>query len=183
VPGVNRIILDLCAGTGAWSEPYVQAGYDVRRVTLPDGDVRTYVPPTHVYGILAAPPCTEFSLANQSRPRDLAGALEIVQCCLRIIQACYVRQKLHFWAMENPRALLRQILGLPAMSIEYWRFGDDLQKPTDLWGYFRRPKFTVFRKPTCLRTVTSISNWDGKAAERRAITPPGFAHAFFRANP
>src|SRR5512141_57875 len=30
------IILDLCAGTGAWSDPYRLAGYDVRRVTLPE---------------------------------------------------------------------------------------------------------------------------------------------------
>ena len=29
----TRIILDLCAGTGAWSEPYLLAGYDVRRIT------------------------------------------------------------------------------------------------------------------------------------------------------
>ena len=25
------MILDLCAGTGAWSEPYVKAGYNVQR--------------------------------------------------------------------------------------------------------------------------------------------------------
>lgn len=26
----NKIILDLCGGTGAWSKPYSDAGYDVR---------------------------------------------------------------------------------------------------------------------------------------------------------
>jgi len=26
----DRIILDLCGGTGAWSLPYKEAGYDVR---------------------------------------------------------------------------------------------------------------------------------------------------------
>ena len=39
----NKIILDLCGGTGAWSKPYVNAGYDVRNITLPDYDVRTYI--------------------------------------------------------------------------------------------------------------------------------------------
>lgn len=56
----NKIILDLCGGTGSWSRPYKAAGYDVRVITLPEYDVRTYVPPDNVYGILAAPPCTEF---------------------------------------------------------------------------------------------------------------------------
>jgi len=31
----KKIILDLCGGTGAWSEPYADAGYDVRVITLP----------------------------------------------------------------------------------------------------------------------------------------------------
>lgn len=31
----KSVILDLCAGTGAWSEPYREAGYDVRRIDLP----------------------------------------------------------------------------------------------------------------------------------------------------
>ena len=59
----DKIILDLCGGTGAWSRPYKDAGYDVRLITLPDNDVLTYQPPSGVYGILAAPPCTEFSVA------------------------------------------------------------------------------------------------------------------------
>ena len=36
---MRKIILDLCGGTGSWSAPYKQAGYDVRLVTLPDNDV------------------------------------------------------------------------------------------------------------------------------------------------
>ena len=60
----KKIILDLCGGTGAWSRPYKVAGYDVRLVTLPDNDVRLYIPPENVYGVLAAPPCTEFARAT-----------------------------------------------------------------------------------------------------------------------
>lgn len=81
----GKIILDLCGGTGSWSKPYRDAGYDVRLVTLPDNDVRTYEPPAGVYGILAAPPCTEFSVAKGAQPRDFAGAMEIVQVCFKII--------------------------------------------------------------------------------------------------
>ena len=41
---MSKIILDLCGGTGSWSRPYMEAGYDVRIITLPDYDVRTYIP-------------------------------------------------------------------------------------------------------------------------------------------
>jgi len=34
-----KIILDLCGGTGSWSKPYKEAGYDVRLVTLPKYDM------------------------------------------------------------------------------------------------------------------------------------------------
>lgn len=47
-----RIILDLCGGTGSWSKPYQEAGYDVRIITLPDYDVRTYIHLTMFTGSL-----------------------------------------------------------------------------------------------------------------------------------
>lgn len=44
-PNKDKIILDLCGGTGLWSKPYKEAGYDVRLITLPENDVRDYIPP------------------------------------------------------------------------------------------------------------------------------------------
>ena len=41
----ERIILDLCGGTGAWSRPWKLNGYDVRVITLPEhmvGHLRCY---------------------------------------------------------------------------------------------------------------------------------------------
>ena len=35
----SKVILDLCGGTGAWSKPYKDAGYDVKLITLPQFDV------------------------------------------------------------------------------------------------------------------------------------------------
>jgi len=112
---IKRIILDLCGGTGAWSKPYKDAGYDVRIITLPEYDVRTYKPPENVYGILAAPPCTIFSYARQryGLPKDdeILSALSIVDACLRII----VISNPKFWALENPRNKLRKWLGEPRL--------------------------------------------------------------------
>lgn len=47
----KKIILDLCGGTGSWSKPYKEAGYDVRLITLPEHDVLTYEPPIGGGGI------------------------------------------------------------------------------------------------------------------------------------
>ena len=57
----KKIILDLCGGTGSWSLPYKENGYDVRVITLPENDVREYHPPKNVYGILAASSCICFT--------------------------------------------------------------------------------------------------------------------------
>lgn len=143
----EKIILDLCGGTGAWSRPYKDAGYDVRVITLPGYDVCTYVPPENVYGILAAPPCTEFSIAKGNRYRDFASGLEIVNACLQIIWKCRLSGSLKFWALENPVGYLRQFLGVPAYQFEHWEFGDPQLKRTDLWGYFNLPRKTVKVKP------------------------------------
>ncbi len=195
----DKIILDLCGGTGSWSRPYKEAGYDVRLITLPEYDVRTYQPPENVYGILAAPPCTEFSIAKGSRPRDFAGGMEIVEACLRIIWRCRMTGSLKFWAMENPVGFLRQFLGVPAYQFEQWQFGDPGVKPTDIWGYFRAPRKTAREMPdgitkryssgkvnTLACAALKPPEWVDASkltrADLRAITPPGFAQAFFRAN-
>ncbi|MBU7006335.1 hypothetical protein [Phosphitispora fastidiosa] len=218
----KKIVLDLCGGTGSWSRPYAEAGYDVRVVTLPEWDVTEVefdaygmkfirqdvhyrdtlcVLYDDVYGILAAPPCTEFSLAKGNKPRDLKSAMKLVEACLKIIWHCrfYNHSKLKFWAMENPVGLLRQFLGKPAFTFEQWQFGDEGIKPTDLWGYFNPPKPIIKEKPENLsvryprgsrngrRMVSPICPPEYKhlkltRAEIRAITPPGFAKAFFKAN-
>ena len=70
---MNKIILDLCGGTGSWSRPWALNGYDVRIITLPEHDVRDYHPPENVWGIFTASPCTEFSVLNyiaENRERD-----------------------------------------------------------------------------------------------------------------
>lgn len=201
---MNKIILDLCGGTGAWSRPYAEAGYDVRNITLPDYDVRTYKPPRNVHGILAAPPCPEFSFARTKakKPRDLREGMEIVIACLRIIWECQYnlpndttkKPNLAFWALENPRGMLTWFLGKPRMIFNPYEFGDNYKKRTCLWGYFTKPrrhpylKFgeNLLRGPKFDRLKTSEIHGEyyGKLnrTTRRAITPSGFAKAFFEAN-
>ena len=88
------VILDLCGGTGAWSAPYKEAGYDVRVIDprADSGDVRLFkFPKDKVWGILAAPPCTHLASSGArwfaaKGEGALLESLSIVDACLRIIQ-------------------------------------------------------------------------------------------------
>jgi len=160
----KKIILDLCGGTGSWSKPYKDAGYDVRNITLPEYDVRNWrnIPEVmgasgEVYGILAAPPCQMFSDArtHAKLPRDLEAGMEIVKACLEVIWYWQYRivsdqQKyspLKFWALENPwYGRLKWFIGNPNFVFDPWEFEDLYKKKTALWGYFKHPVKTVFEK-------------------------------------
>lgn len=148
----DKIILDLCGGTGGWSRPYKNAGYDVRTITLPehnvsdfwladgclrfrrnvakmDGMTYTEIPMEKIYGILAAPPCTKFSRAAANIPkkdRDFVAGMTTVRACFDIIwtvQENTHASKLGFWALENPDGYLSQFLGRPSYSFQPWKFG------------------------------------------------------------
>ena len=210
----KKIILDLCGGTGAWSKPYKDAGYDVRVITLPDYDVTMTFPfngmatnslkegknfPSlhfsgekvmnisieDIHGVLAAPPCTEFSKAKSTAPRDFHTGMKTIQACMEIIWYIQKHKQLAFWALENPVGLLRRFLGNPPYSFYQWQFGNDRNKHTDLWGRFNEPKKTHIEKPDYVQKSAHNRNADwysNSSAAQRAITPEGFALAFFNAN-
>ncbi len=183
---MSKIILDLCGGSGAWSKPYKDSGYDVRLITLPEFDVRDFTPPAKVYGILAAPPCTMFSLARTKAktPRFFNEGMDIVLACLKIIWCCRIDENLKFWALENPVGYLRQFLGKPAFTFQPWYFGDKSKKRTDLWGYFNSPiSAPGLNLWDCFPENYNSETWSRIVAKKdRAITPAGFAKAFFEAN-
>lgn len=179
----GRIILDLCGGTGAWSQPYRDAGYDVRLVNLPDHDVRLYSPPKNVHGILAAPPCTYFCRMRMCRGRptddEFREGLAVVDACLRVITVASPA----WWALENPLGYLRGWLGDPILKFNPCDYGDPWTKRTWVWGNFTMPE----RSP-----VEPAGPWIHRKKGKRglartdsqnAITPPGFARAFSEANP
>ena len=168
--------MDLCAGSGAWSEPYLKAGYEVVRVDLPQ-DVRLFKP-VRAHGVLAAPPCTAFSYArNRYEPSsdELRAALSVVDACVRLAYAC----RPAWWALENPLAKLRRYLGPPSWVFRQWQYGDPGEKPTALWGRFNPPMYLVGRRTKPSTYKTNRQNADPVDA----ITPPLFAQAFMEANP
>jgi hypothetical protein len=206
---MKKIILDLCGGTGSWSKPYKEAGYDVRLITLPENNVLMYEPPENVYGVLTAPPCTEFSplkYGNDKTQLLMNDTYEpnkdILNACLKIINKC----KPKFYAIENPCGLMRKYMGKPTLSFQPYQYGDGWTKKTDIWGRFKIPKPThtfetcpklnIYCRPNRKKpsiaflhksAISLIPLFAGIEVETdaalRAITPPGFAKAFFEANP
>jgi len=134
-----KTIISLCDYSGAWVEPYRRNGYNVIQVDIKHGsDVRTFAFDDDVYGILAAPPCTEFSSSGAQywKQKDLDGrtveALAIVDACLRLVVS--KRKTLKFWALENPVGRLKKWLGKETFSFNPCDFGDAYTKKTLIWG-------------------------------------------------
>lgn len=198
----SKIILDLCGGTGNWSKPYREAGYNVKIVTLPEHDLLTYIDywdfKEDVYGILAAPTCTHFSLARTTAktPRDLNEAMKLVRRCLDIIEDCRANGNLKFWALENPVGYLRQMIGKPPLTFNPCDYGDPHTKKTDLWGYYNTPRLKKVplsdqqmrdcsinnrMLPEIPKDYIKPENFTNQQV-RRSMTPQGFANQFFKAN-
>lgn len=198
------IILSLCDYTGTWPQPFRDAGYNVIQVDIKHGhDVRLIDYPGEVYGVLAAPPCTDFSVSGAQywTAKDADGrtleSKSIVDACLALVTVC--RPK--FWAMENPVGRLRRWIGPPTLMFHPYEYGgyldatershkmappqDAYTKKTCLWGEFQIPK----KKPIDPIRECNAGSWIMKLGGKsdatktaRSITPKGFARAFFEAN-
>lgn len=182
-------VLSLCDLTGNWSAPYREAGYHVIQVDLQAGqDVRTLAFPGGVHGILAAPPCTAFAVSGArwwaaKGESALIDGLAVADACLRLVALCHPK----WWALENPVGRLSRFYGKPQFTFDPCDFGDPYTKKTHLWGDFTPPL------PIFIGQDRSVFPSEGSKMHRlppsrnranlRSATPPGFAKAFFDANP
>lgn len=120
----NKIILSLFDYSGNWSFPYRLNGYNVLQVDIKlpiyPNDIFDITPQyldylqtiTPIYGILAAPPCTDTAIsgAKHFKQKDLDGrtqkSIEIFNKTLEIIKYC----KPKFWALEQPVSRLATLI-------------------------------------------------------------------------
>ena len=186
----DKIILHLCATEGSDSLPYREAGYDVRLVGEDIG-IENFHPPANVYGIIANPPCTMFSIARTKAktPRDLRDGMRLVKECLRVIWECQYaipegkwKSPLQFWSLENPSTgLLKYFLGNPVFEYSQDEYGADYPKKTALWGYFNLPKRPLLTMQPRQGYGKTWEHGCGKMQERSRC-PINFARAFFEQN-
>ena len=117
---MKKVILHLCADTGSDTRPYgLDAEYKIIRIGKEIGienfDAEAVKACGQVYGIIANPPCTEFSRARTGgKPRLGDSGMFLVKECQRIISQCEEMGGLKFWVIENPATgALRNYLGKP----------------------------------------------------------------------
>jgi len=90
-----------------------------------------------------------------------------------------------WWALENPVGRLSKYLGRPRLIFQPWEYGDPWCKRTCVWGEFNIPE----KRPVRPSDNPAIREWVWRMPPcpdrslRRSIIPPGFARAFFEANP
>jgi len=155
-----------------------------------------------VDGILAAPPCTDFTVSGaQYWPaKDKNGttekSLELVRQVLRTVEFC----KPDWWAMENPVGRLNTLLPeLKKYGPWYFQpcdYGDPYTKKTGLWGRFTpplplfvggdrsvTPEYVIAKNGDRYSPVHwSSGGKSEKTKTLRSATPMGFSYSFFLAN-
>lgn len=120
------------------------------------GNFLASVRPHDVVWVHASPPCTEFSLAKTTAPRDLPLADSLVKRTLRIIKLARELagdQTPFYWTLENPVGLLRsrpfmQRLSPYRHTTSYCRWGKPFRKDTDIWTNVRDLELPMCRKGT-----------------------------------
>lgn len=178
----DGLCIDLCSGLGGFSRAFVDAGWevvtvdvepkfkpticaDVTTMTVQDIEKVLRLGSLGAYSlvvVVASPPCERFSLAAFGRGNvvwpgaGIKKALEIVGACLELIHEIQPDG----WALENPTARLRWILGRPTIEVSYQDFGGKHYKPTDIWASIAIPLLEGVRR----RKV----NW---------LNVPGYAEA------
>lgn len=206
---MKKIILHLFADIGSDTKPYQDRPdeYEVICVGSKIG-VENYKPPKGVYGIIANPPCTHFSIARTraATPRNLREGMRLVKEALRVIWECQYdiehdnirKPNLKFWAIENPATgFLRWFLGKPSFQYCPSEYGAPFTKMTALWGHFNEPikPFMSFPIQKTYSLVsgrkgdpTSLLNYKDRTKAReqqmhdRSTVYPPFAQAFYEAN-
>lgn len=189
----DKVVLSLFDTSGEWSQPWVDAGYQVHRFDIQDGmDINDFSVEylTEKLGIeradiiIAAPPCTDFSIsgAHAWKKKDADGRTEASVDLVRQTLATVEFFKPSSWAMENPVGRIQKLTGLPkaAMSFQPNNFGDPYTKRTLLWGDFNTELPLANVEPVDGSKMTT--KLSGRDKYERSLTPKGFAYSFFMAN-
>lgn len=147
-------ILDLYAGLRGWSDPFKQRGHEVLTLDIDpqfEADYRMSILdfdpsmlPWRPDVILASPPCEAFSVASigthwtgghrayEPRTPHAEQSKLYVLKTLELIGQMAPKVAV----IENPRGVLRKLGLIPVdpTTVWYCRYGEEVAKPTDLWG-------------------------------------------------
>lgn len=198
----EKIVLSLFDLSGAWSQPWADAGYQVYRFDIqadPEiGNINNFCVEffneifdsfgsQDIYAILAACPCTDFasSGARHFAQKDADGrtelSIELVRQTLRTIE--YFKPAI--WAIENPVGRIEKLAGLAPwrLSFDPFHLGDTYTKKTLLWGRFNADLPIAAVEPVDGSKMHRLYGGKSlKTKNARSATPEGFSYGFFMAN-
>lgn len=189
-----KIIISLFDYSGEWSKWYRINGFRVIQIDIKlglsiyDFDYKS-IARDLVKGIIAAPPCTDFSVSGaqywQQKDADgrTAKSVALVKKTLEIIDFFNPE----FWALENPVGRLPKLVPeLQDYGPFYFNpcdYGDPWTKKTGLWGSFK----PLLRNPVNPIKYSSQGSWTQllggkgeKVKELRSVTPPIFRKRFMK---
>jgi len=198
-----KTVLSLCDRTGVFLRPWAEAGYRCIAVDIQhkdtierDGimyvgaDVRAYALPPGEYAFCAAfPPCTDLASSGARWFADkglarLGEALITVAACHALCEATGAP-----YFIENPVGRLSTCWRPFDYSFDPCEYGGYLDPPgghymkrTCLWAGngFKMP---VPRPvPADLGSMMHLMSPSADRADKRSVTPAGFARAVFEAN-
>ncbi len=189
-------LLSLFDHSGEWSKPYREAGWQVVQVDIKHGidilkfDYKSF---DCFHGILAAPPCTDFSLSGAQywKAKDADGRTDYSVSLVR--KALEIKEYFNpvFFALENPLGRIQKCvpeLGNPAYWFHPSDYGENYTKRSYLWGRFvpPMPLFTGgaigIPVPVQENFIMKLGGKSERTKELRSVTPPGFAKAFYLSN-
>ena len=147
-------VIDLFCGLKGWSRPFLDRGHEVWTTDIdpsfePDlaKDFLELTPadlPWQPDIILASPPCETFSTMAMGRNwhhdgRPKTEKAETAEWLITALVQFIDDLSPDWFVVENPRARLRTLGLLPyedRRTVWYCRLGEEVAKPTDLWGGF-----------------------------------------------
>lgn len=142
------VCVDLFSGLGGWSQAFTDNGWKVLTIDNDPSfnphickdimDLDASILPVRPTVILASPPCQKFSpntiklnwKKRVVKDWGVVTAIGLVGKVLHIVGTTQPR----YWIMENPRGMLRNVMGKPKVTTFFRSWGAPNLKPTDLWG-------------------------------------------------
>lgn len=188
----NRTIISLFDASGVMSAPWEEAGYNVIRYDIQNGDdIHDFDAESlierhgndNVWAVIAQPPCTDFASSGAQwwAEKDAAGITEISNELVRQTMRTIELFRPPVWWLENPVGRIQKLNNLPdpLLSFDPWHFGDPWTKRTNYWGNFNNQLPQANVEPVEGSKVHKLSS---SAKFERSLTPEGVAYAMFMAN-